>query len=90
MAFVVSRCRELYNAPLQERRDAWQKFGVSVHVAHQSAELLASDSPTPSRSSHPPSPPAAPQAVSAVWQWFEKWYSCQMLCSSRGGCSMHP
>ena len=41
MAFVVRRCRELYNAALQERRDAWQKCGVSVHVAHQSAELPA-------------------------------------------------
>jgi putative transposase len=25
MAFVLRRCRELYNAALQERRDAWQK-----------------------------------------------------------------
>ena len=33
MAFVVRRCRELYNAALQERRDAWQKCGVSVTVA---------------------------------------------------------
>jgi putative transposase len=24
MAFVVRRCRELYNAALQERHDAWQ------------------------------------------------------------------
>ena len=23
MAFVLRRCRELYNAALQERRDAW-------------------------------------------------------------------
>jgi putative transposase len=41
MAFVVRRCRELYNAALQERRDAWHKCGVSVNVAHQSAELPA-------------------------------------------------
>jgi putative transposase len=27
MAFVLRRCRELYNAALQERRDAWQKCG---------------------------------------------------------------
>jgi putative transposase len=26
MAFVLRRCRELYNAALQERRDAWQKW----------------------------------------------------------------
>ena len=39
MAFVVRRCRELYNAALQERRDAWQKCGVSVTLAMQSAQL---------------------------------------------------
>jgi putative transposase len=33
------RCRELYNAALQERRDAWQKCGVSVTFAMQSAQL---------------------------------------------------
>jgi len=41
MAFVVRRCRELYNAGLQERRDAWQKCRVSITGAHQSAELPA-------------------------------------------------
>jgi putative transposase len=41
MAFVVRRCRELYNAALQERRDAWQKCGVSVTLAGQSAQLPA-------------------------------------------------
>jgi putative transposase len=35
----VRRCRELYNAALHERRDAWQKCGVSVTVVGQSAEL---------------------------------------------------
>src|SRR5215467_10309232 len=39
MAFVLRRCCELYNAALQERRDAWQKCGVSVSVAQQSAQL---------------------------------------------------
>jgi hypothetical protein len=39
MAFVVRRCRELCNAALQERRDAWQKCGVSVTAAMQSAQL---------------------------------------------------
>ncbi len=39
MALVLRRCRELYNAALQERRDAWQKCGVSVTVAGQSAQL---------------------------------------------------
>src|SRR6516165_10104635 len=41
MAFVVRRCRELYNAGLQERRDAWQKCGVSISAASQSAQLPA-------------------------------------------------
>jgi putative transposase len=39
MAFVLRRCRELYNAGLQERRDAWQKCGVSITAASQSAQL---------------------------------------------------
>ena len=39
MAFVLRRCCELYNAALQERRDAWQKCGVRVTVAGQSAQL---------------------------------------------------
>ena len=41
LAFVLRRCRELYNAGLQERRDAWQKRGVSVTAASQSAQLPA-------------------------------------------------
>src|SRR5262249_25199676 len=41
MEFVLRRCRELYNAGLQERRDAWQKCGVSITVASQSAQLPA-------------------------------------------------
>ena len=41
LAFVVRRCRELYNAALQERRDAWQKCGVSITAASQSAQLPA-------------------------------------------------
>jgi putative transposase len=41
MAFVVRRCRELYNAALQERRDAWSKCGVSITGARQSTELPA-------------------------------------------------
>jgi putative transposase len=39
MAFVLRRCRELYNAAPQERRDAWQKCGVSVTVSGQSAQV---------------------------------------------------
>ncbi len=39
MAFVLRRCCELYNAALQERKEAWQKCGVSVTVAGQSAQL---------------------------------------------------
>src|SRR5258708_1876315 len=36
---VLWRCRERYNAALQERRDAWQKCGVLVTFAMQSAQL---------------------------------------------------
>jgi putative transposase len=39
MAFVLRRCRELYNAALQERRDAWQKREISISGAHQCADL---------------------------------------------------
>jgi putative transposase len=39
MGFVVRRCRELYNAALQERSEAWRKCGVSVNVTQQSAQL---------------------------------------------------
>jgi putative transposase len=39
MAFVVRRCRELYNAALQERKEAWRKCGVSITAAGQSAQL---------------------------------------------------
>src|SRR5262249_38317740 len=41
LAFVVRRCCELYNAALQERRDAWRKCGVSITGASQSAQLPA-------------------------------------------------
>jgi putative transposase len=41
MTFVVRRCRELYNAALQERHDAWQKCGVAITEAQQSAQLPA-------------------------------------------------
>jgi putative transposase len=37
--FVLRRCCELYNAALQERREAWQQCGVSVTRAGQSAQL---------------------------------------------------
>src|SRR5215469_12112938 len=43
LACVLRRCRELYNAGLQERRDAWQRCGVSVSItaARQRAQLPA-------------------------------------------------
>jgi putative transposase len=41
MEFVLRRCRELYNAALQERKDAWQKCEVSVTLTNQSAQLPA-------------------------------------------------
>jgi putative transposase len=39
MAFVLRRCRELYDAALEERREAWRKCGVSVTAAGQCAQL---------------------------------------------------
>ena len=39
MAFVLRRCCELYNAGLQERRDAWRMCRVSITLAQQSAQL---------------------------------------------------
>jgi putative transposase len=39
MAFVLRRCRELYNAGLAERQEAWRKCGVGITVAGQSAQL---------------------------------------------------
>ena len=41
LATVVSRCRELYNGGLQERKAAWEKRGVTVSFAMQSAQLPA-------------------------------------------------
>jgi putative transposase len=39
MAFVLRRCCELYNAALEERREAWRMRQVSITVAGQSAQL---------------------------------------------------
>jgi transposase len=39
LAFVLRRCRELYNAALEERREAWRMCAVSITVAGQSAQL---------------------------------------------------
>jgi putative transposase len=39
METVLWRCRELYNAGLEERREAWRKCQVSVTEAMQSAQL---------------------------------------------------
>src|SRR5215468_884473 len=39
MGFVLRRCRELYNAGLEERQEAWRTRGVSVTVAGQSTQL---------------------------------------------------
>jgi putative transposase len=39
LAFVVRRCRELYNTALEERREAWRMCGVSITLAGQSAQL---------------------------------------------------
>src|SRR5260370_5076612 len=36
---VLWRCRELYNAGLEERKAAWEKCSISVNFARQSAQL---------------------------------------------------
>jgi putative transposase len=41
LATVLWRCRELYNAGLQERKAAWEQCRVSVTFAMQSAQLPA-------------------------------------------------
>jgi putative transposase len=41
LATVVWRCRELYNAGLQERKAAWEQCRVCVSFAMQSAQLPA-------------------------------------------------
>src|SRR5262252_4452543 len=41
LATVVWRCRELYNAGLQERKAAWEKCRTCVTCAMQSAQLPA-------------------------------------------------
>jgi putative transposase len=41
LATVLWRCRELYNAGLQERKAAWDKCGITVNFAMQSAQLPA-------------------------------------------------
>ena len=38
---VLRRCREVYNAGLEERREAWRKCGVTVREYDQSAQLPA-------------------------------------------------
>src|SRR5262249_48949564 len=41
MELVLRRCRELYNAGLEERKTAWEKGGISSTLASQSAQLPA-------------------------------------------------
>ena len=39
LQWVLDRCRELYNAALQERRDAWRMGRVSLSYNQQAAQL---------------------------------------------------
>ncbi len=39
MFWILTRCRELYNAGLQERRDAWKMRRISVSYYDQAAQL---------------------------------------------------
>ena len=47
MAFVVRRCRELYNAGLEERQEAWQKSGRSLAEARRERHDGRPERPTP-------------------------------------------
>jgi transposase len=39
LQWTLDRCRELYNAAIQERRDAWQMCHVSINYNQQAAQL---------------------------------------------------
>src|SRR5260221_7999573 len=39
LGFILRRCRELYNAGLEERREAWRMSRVNITMAGQSAQL---------------------------------------------------
>src|SRR3989442_12441348 len=39
LTWILDRCRELYNAALQERRDAYRMAGTSLSYNHQAGEL---------------------------------------------------
>ena len=39
LQWTLDRARELYNAALQERRDAWQMYKVSIRYTQQAAQL---------------------------------------------------
>ena len=41
MDWTLWRCRELYNAALQERKEAWHQCGVSIGYYHQQNDLPA-------------------------------------------------
>ena len=41
MDWTLWRCRELYNAALQERKEAWQQSGVSIGYYDQQNQLPA-------------------------------------------------
>ena len=41
LSWAVDRCRELYNAALQERRDAYRMVGKSITYYDQAKQLAA-------------------------------------------------
>ena len=41
LLWTLTRCRELYNAALQERRDAWKRQEMSLHYYDQAMQLPA-------------------------------------------------
>src|SRR5438552_9973417 len=40
LTWVLGRCRELYNAALEERREAYRMAGMSLEYCDQAGELL--------------------------------------------------
>jgi putative transposase len=41
LEWILRRCKELYNAALQERKEAYEQYGVSVYYGMQATQLPA-------------------------------------------------
>src|SRR5215831_15617249 len=81
LATVVWRCRELYNAGLQERKAAWEQCGVSVTFALHSAQSPAL------KEVRPDSPDLHAQVLQDVLQRLHKAFAA---CFRRVQAGAHP